>query len=85
MKTNQWRVHGFALMPVGAVAYVEAATEAEALEKARAMWKADKTSLIIPGSSDESAAYDWEPSADPHNAREHPVARDGGDDAAPTP
>jgi hypothetical protein len=65
MKTQQWRVHGYALMPVGAVAYVDAATEEEALEKAQALWRADKRSLLIPGSEDLGAAADWEPSADP--------------------
>lgn len=55
-------------MPVGAVAYVKAATAEEALAVAQHHWQADKTALIISGSEDPSAAFDWQPSAEPADA-----------------
>lgn len=63
----QWRVAGFALIPVGAVAYVEAATAEEALLKAQAEWARDKRSLLVPNSEDDSAAFNWQPTAEPLN------------------
>lgn len=64
----QWRVHGYAFVPVGGVAYVEAASEKEALEKAQAEWAANKGDILIQGSEDFAAAFDWQPSAEPLNA-----------------
>lgn len=66
MKTKtKWRVHGYALCPVEAETTVEADSPEEALSIARQQWASDKRSLIVHNSSDEGAAEDWDPIAEP--------------------
>lgn len=60
----KFKVHGFCLVPVAAEIEVEAATAEQAINKALSAWEADKRALIVAGSEDEGAAYDWRPTAE---------------------
>ena len=60
----KFKVHGFCLVPVAAEIEVEASSPEQALDKAMASWAADKRALIVAGSEDECAAFDWRPTAE---------------------
>lgn len=60
----KFKVHGFCLVPVAAEIEVEAATSQQAIDQAQAAWDADKRTLIVAGSLDEEAAFDWRPTAE---------------------
>lgn len=60
----KYRVHGYCLVPCEALIEVDASSEAEALQKARLAWNANKAAVICGNSADERAACDWQPTAE---------------------
>ena len=60
----KFKVHGFCLIPFAAEIEVDAETPKEAVAKAMEAWNADKRTLIVAGSEDEGAAFDWQPTAE---------------------
>lgn len=62
---KKFRVHGFCLVPVEGLIEVEAENADEALAKAQAAFKADRRAVLVSGSADEGAAFDWQPTAEP--------------------
>lgn len=60
----RYLVSGYCLVPMKAEIEVEADTPAQAMKIAKAEWKRDRRSLIVPGSDDERSACDWRPTAE---------------------
>jgi hypothetical protein len=56
-------VSGICMVPVKAEITVDADSPEHALELAQAAFNRSARDLIIAGSSDESAAHDWQPDA----------------------
>lgn len=63
-REEAYRVHGYCFVPCAAEVVVRASSEAEALEKANAIWANRKMEVIDGGSCDYDAAFDWQPSAE---------------------
>jgi hypothetical protein len=61
----RYLVSGYCLVPVKAEIEVEADTPAQAMKLAKAEWKRDHRSLLVPGSDDEGSACDWHPTVEP--------------------
>lgn len=51
--------------PMKAEIVVEAATPDDAISLAKLYWQDGPRALLVPGSEDEGAACDWQPSAEP--------------------
>lgn len=58
-------VSGYCLVPMQAQVTVEANSVEQALAEARKRWDDSPRSLILAGTVDESAAFDWQPTAEP--------------------
>lgn len=58
----RYRVTGAALVPVQIEIVVEAANESDAYFAAAIEFRAKRRDCIIPGTVDESAVFDFEPS-----------------------
>ena len=54
------------MVPMKAETMVDAETPEQALKIAKALWKKNPRSLIVPGTDDEGAACDWRPLAEAH-------------------
>lgn len=63
---SHYRVTGFALVPVEVAVRLEAVSEADAKTIAKTLFRENTRKYIIPGSSDESAAFDFIPSECQH-------------------
>ena len=61
----KYLVSGYCLVPTKAEVEVDAETPEQAVKLAKAKWKQDRRTLIVPGSDDESSACDWRPTAEP--------------------
>ena len=58
-------VSGHCLVPMRAEATIEAETPEQAIAIAKAQFEKNPRALIAAGTMDESAAFDWEPTAEP--------------------
>lgn len=61
-KAATYEVTGVAFIPVKISIHVEAASEAEAKEKSREVFKREKSRCIVAGTEDESCVFDFDPS-----------------------
>jgi hypothetical protein len=61
---GKYLVSGYCVVPAKAELEVEADTPAEAVRIARAEWRRDHRSLLVPNSADEGSAFDWQPTAE---------------------
>lgn len=61
---KKFRVHGICFVPNEAEIIVHAKDTNGALLEALKAWRTHKSDLIVSNSSDKSAAFDWEPSAE---------------------
>lgn len=61
----RYLVSGICMVPMQAETVVDAASPEQALKIAKDQWKQDHRRLIVSGSADEAAAYDWRPTAEP--------------------
>ena len=62
----KYLVSGYCMVPMKAETMVDAETPEQALKIAKALWKKNPRSLIVPGTDDEGAACDWRPFAEAH-------------------
>jgi len=62
----RYLVSGYCLVPVKAETVVDADTPAQAMKIAKARFKEDPRSLLVPGTQDEASACDWQPSTEAH-------------------
>lgn len=62
----KYLVSGYCMVPMKAETMVDAETPEQALKIAKALWKKNPRSLIVPGTDDEGAACDWRPLAEAH-------------------
>lgn len=60
----RYLVSGYCLVPMKAETVVDAETPEQALKIAKAQWKGNHRSMLVPGSDDEGSACDWRPSAE---------------------
>lgn len=60
----RYLVSGYCLVPMKAEIEVEAESPAQAMKIAKAEWKRDHHSILVPGSDDQSSACDWRPTAE---------------------
>jgi hypothetical protein len=60
----KYLVSGYCVVPVKAEMVVDANTSAQAMKIAKARFKEDPRSLLVPGTQDEASACDWQPSTD---------------------
>lgn len=58
----KYRVTGAAFVPVQIEIVVEAANESDAVSAAAIEFRAKRRDCILPGSADEGAVFDFEPS-----------------------
>lgn len=63
----RWLVNGICMVPMQAQTFVEAETAERAMELAQAQFKTRPDALLVSGSADENAAWDWRPEVTPND------------------